>query len=216
METEAQRLEAAIPVSVTAHILRPAPEDSVLTTEMVTVHSGRRVTVLENRASADGKVLTVARACFVGTVDTPGVPELPAHPRSVGGLPEWSGPSPRGGPWFMDTMDVRFGDGIHWFRIHRPIVSPLPDLARVVCVADWAHGLSRPDSADSPAVAAFPNPELTVHLIRPATGAWIGVEATTRWRDDGVGCGRAVLWDEFGEIGTVAMAIVLVPFDGPR
>jgi hypothetical protein len=212
MEAEAQRRDAGVPVSVTAHMLRPAPE-AVLTTEMVTVHSGQRVTVLENRATVGGKVLTVARACFVATAETPSAPDLPRCPRRVDDLPEWTRPSPRGGPWFMDTMSVRFGHGIHWFRIHRPIVRPLTDLARVVCVADWAHGLSRPDSPQSPAVRAFPNPELTVHLIRPAEGDWVGVEATTRWRKDGLGCGRAVLWDECGEIGTVAMAIVLVPFD---
>lgn len=212
MEWEAERLGAGLPVSVTAHLLRPAP-DEVFATAMTTVHRGRRFTVLENRAIANGKELTVARACFVAPVDTAVVPDIPLRSTRVEALPEWSIASPHGGPWFMDTMRARMGDGIFWFRIQRPIVSALPQLARIACVADWAHGLSRPDSRFRPAVQAFPNPELTVHLVRPPIGEWIGVEATTRWRKDGVGCGRGVLWDEHGEIGLVAMAIVLVPFD---
>ncbi|MFI4935890.1 MAG: hypothetical protein ACHP7N_14815 [Caulobacterales bacterium] len=83
------------------------------------------------------------------------------------------------------------------------------DVDQVLGPADWAHGLARPLTG----VAADPNPNLTVHLLSPPRGAWIGIDAATQWAPErGAGVGRAALLDQWGEIGCVSMSVALSPF----
>ena len=213
MEWKAEEIGAGLPAAITTYFLRPAQPSMPLTSQIDVVHRGRRVTILENRARGAGGDVAIARACFIVPAATPTVPDLPLRSSNVDDLPERKTASPIGHPWFLDTMDVRNGDGIVWFRMHMPLVPSLPSLARILGPADWAHGVARPDGWEKPAIRAIPNPEMSVHLSRSPTGQWTGLQATSRWRKDGLGNGRAVLWDEHGEIGSVSMAVVLVPFD---
>jgi hypothetical protein len=62
-------------------------------------------------------------------------------------------------------------------------------------------------------IVADPNPNLTVQLFRQPRGEWVGIRAQTRWRPSaGLGVGSGTLLDIHGEIGRVAMSVVLVPF----
>jgi hypothetical protein len=116
-----------------------------------------------------------------------------------------------GRPWMMDAMEARAGDGIAWFRQTVPMIAAAPahTLSSVVGAADWAHGIARPLQN----VLADPNPNLTVHLLRPRQGDWVGIRAHASWDTQrGLGIGGGAVLDVHGEIGSVSMAVALVPF----
>jgi Acyl-CoA thioesterase C-terminal domain len=143
----------------------------------------------------------------------PEVREVTTAPDDPAGFPK--APlrrAPHGGPWFMDTLDVREGaDGIRWFGIQRPVVAPLTPMAKVLGPADWTHGLARPPEPR----LADPNIDLIVQLTRLPDGDWIGVRPSTRWARTGVGRGAGVLHDRLGEIGAVSMGVTLLPVEAP-
>src|SRR6185436_5192286 len=63
-----------------------------------------------------------------------------------------------------------------WIRLLAPVVEgeePSP-LQRVAAAADFGNGVSRVLSWET---HFFINPELTVHVLRPAEGAWICLDA---------------------------------------
>jgi hypothetical protein len=199
-------------VSAAAWFLRPAP-DAPLRTRPSLLHARGRLAVLDNALFAEGSedacalVRVTALAGRPAPVELPATPVVPLDPTK---LRERQTTAPHGGPWFMDAMDARTSEtGETWFRLRVPVVEGAGALASVLGPADWAHGLARPLQN----VLADPNPNLTVHLLRPPCGAWIGLRAATQWAPaEGAGVGRAVLLDEHGEIGSVSMAVALTPF----
>jgi hypothetical protein len=57
----------------------------------------------------------------------------------------------------------------------------------------------------------FVNPELTVHLARPAAGEWVCLSARTQVEPGGTGLATSVLYDERGELGRGAQALLVRP-----
>jgi Thioesterase-like superfamily len=134
--------------------------------------------------------------------------------------PEHGGPSdffPTGmDVGYHTAMEYRFieggfllpGPATVWMRQRGPLVAgeePSP-LERLLVVADVGNGVSAVlDWREH----LFINTELTVHLLRPPEGEWIGVDAVTRV--DGVGLAESVLYDERGRIGRGAQTLLVRP-----
>lgn len=202
-------------VSAAAWFFRPTPK-ARLRTQVAVVRAGGRVAVVDNTLWPDGEAepcatvrVTLARERAIAVPAFGGDAFRDVDPAQ---LPLRTTRAPHGGPWFMDAMEVRGGDGVAWFRLTVDVVEGAGPLARVLGPADWAHGIARPLSN----VLADPNPNLTVHLFRPPRGDWIGVQPTTRWEPArGLGMGRGALLDVEGEIGCVSMAVALMPLPKP-
>jgi hypothetical protein len=100
------------------------------------------------------------------------------------------------------------GPATVWMRQRGPLVDgedPSP-LERLLVVADVGNGVSAVlDWREH----LFINTELTVHLLRPPEGEWIGVDAVTRV--NGVGLAESVLYDERGRIGRGAQTLLVRP-----
>jgi hypothetical protein len=100
------------------------------------------------------------------------------------------------------------GPATVWMRQRGPLVEgeqPSP-VERLLVVADVGNGISAVlDWREH----LFINTELTVHLLRPPEGEWIGVDAVTRV--DGVGLAESVLYDERGRIGRGAQTLLVRP-----
>jgi Acyl-CoA thioesterase C-terminal domain/Acyl-CoA thioesterase N-terminal domain len=98
------------------------------------------------------------------------------------------------------------GPATVWMRQRGPLVDgeePSP-VQRLMVVADVGNGISAVlDWREH----LFINTELTVHLLRPPVGDWIGVDAVTRV--DGVGLAESVLYDERGRIGRGAQTLLV-------
>lgn len=198
-------------VSACASFLQPTPF-AELHTKMVPVITGGRVSVIDNTlfvADAEEPCASV-RVTFARerAIALPPLPPDREPPHDPTGHPMRATAARHDRPWFMEAMEARVAGDTAWFRMKHRIIDGAGPLATVLGPADWTHGLARPLQD----VAADPNVNLAVHLLRPPRSDWIGIRAHTRWQPErGLGMGRGVLLDASGEIGCVAMAVVLLP-----
>jgi hypothetical protein len=90
-------------------------------------------------------------------------------------------------------------------RMRHPLVpdEPPSPLCRVLVAADSGNGVS---AALDYQHWRFINPDLTVYLMRPPTGAWVALEASTT-ATAGIGLADTTLHDEHGPIGRSAQAL---------
>jgi acyl-coenzyme A thioesterase PaaI-like protein len=164
-------------------LLGPVPVGEVDVTATV-VRPGRRVELVEAALSADGRACMVARAWRMLVTDTRAVvtePQLPPEPVSAGraALP------PDG--WvegYVNAVDWRpvrggfgaLGPATVWCRQRLPLLEgeePTP-LQRLLTVVDSASGVSAVLDLRE---WLYVNTDLTVHLLRPAQGEWLCLDA---------------------------------------
>ncbi len=86
-----------------------------------------------------------------------------------------------------------------------PGEEPSP-LTRVLAAADSGNGISGVLDLRE---WLFVNTELTVHLIRPAEGEWICLDAATAIAPGGAGLATSVLYDDSGLIARGAQALLV-------
>lgn len=214
MTAEAEAADAGVGLQFVMYLLRPAPVAPV-EIAVETVRAGGRTTLFRAEMTADGRACAFAHMLFVRPSRVAGLPELDPRP----GDPEAAAPYeigyPAGGAWFWDTVEARRADdGMVWMRPRIPVVADASPTVQLIAFADWAPGLSRPDSAEAPRVAGFPNAELSIHLWRPPRDAWIGLKATSEWYGNGMGQSQAALFDAHGAVGRSSQSIVLLPLEG--
>jgi hypothetical protein len=220
-------------VRVAVDILRPVPV-APLTLRIRTVRPGRRITLVEGVAEADGQEVLHARGWRIaqsgepapiavgggavdgGAVDgggsgADGVPDLPADGR-VG---VWPGAHSAG---YMEAMEWRFvtggfmrpGSAQVWMRPRLPLVAgeETSPVCRTMMVADSGNGVS---AHLDPTQWLFVNVDLTVVLHRQPRGEWVLLDATTTIGPYGAGLAASRLSDRDGAIGQGMQTLVVTP-----
>lgn len=217
VETLAPARRWGTAISVTVSFLKATPM-ARLRTAIAALREGGRVCFVDNTLYADGDAepCATARVTLINErgVEAPALAGTRTTPIDPTRYPLRKAASFHGGPWMMDAMEVRAGDGVAWFRQSIPMIADAPakTLSSILGLADWAHGIARPLQN----VVADPNPNLTVHLLRSPQGDWVGVRPHVTWDTGrGVGVGGGAILDSQGEIGSVSMAVALVPFPKP-
>ena len=196
---------------ITVEILGPVPL-APLTVEASVVRPGRSVELLAASLSGpEGEVMR-ASAWRVAAgdvhVESDPPPPGPDHGRDRDFFPTGQ---ERG---YHTAMEYRFvrggfldpGPALVWMRMLGPLVErerPSP-LERLMVVADVGNGVS---AVLDWREYLFINTELTVHLLRPPEGDWVGVDAVTHV--DGVGLAESTLWDEHGRLGRGAQTLLV-------
>jgi hypothetical protein len=197
---------------VTVEILAPIPI-APLTVSARVVRPGRSVELLEaTLASAEGDVMR-ASAWRVTASDVEVAQGDPPPPGPEGGSERDFFPT-GDDVGYHTAMDYRFvrggflepGPAMVWMRMRGPLVEgeETSALERLMVVADVGNGIS---AVLDWREYLFINTELTVHLLRPPVGDWIGVDAVTHV--DGVGLAESVLWDESGRVGRGAQTLLM-------
>jgi hypothetical protein len=194
-------------------ILGPVPL-APLTVDARVVRPGRSVELLEaTLAGPDGQLMR-ASAWRVAAgdqrlADEDGKPPPgPEHGKDSDFFPTGQDVG------YHTAMEYRFikggflvpGPATVWMRQRVPLVAgeQPSSLERLLVVADVGNGIS---AVLDWREFLFINTELTVHLLRPPEGDWIGVDAVTRI--DGVGLAESVLYDERGRIGRGAQTLLV-------
>jgi hypothetical protein len=210
---------------LTVELLRPVPV-APLSVSATTTRPGRKVQVLDVRVATDETDVAWGRALRIRRRDPGPIEEAPAADEPVPGQ-RGAPPRPETAPrpaalaggyrGFHNTgAELRFvvgsfdrrGPATVWVRLQVPVVpgeEPTP-LQRVAAAADFGNGVS---SILDFTRYAFVNPDLSVHLERPAIGEWVCLEASTRLGVPGVGLARCALWDTAGLIGHSLQSLVI-------
>jgi len=191
---------------------------SPLRTWITTVREGGRVTILDNTlwAGGDTQACATVRVLLMQdrAIEVPGCASATSDMVDPTIYPVRHRAAPHGRPWFLDAMETRLAERAVWYRLKQPVIEGAGPLARVLGPADWAHGIFRPVQD---LMVADPNPNLSVHLVRPPRGDWIGLRPRTHWEPHrGIGMGSAAILDVEGDIGTVSMMVALGPLSAGR
>jgi Thioesterase-like superfamily len=206
---------ATVVVRATCEILGPIPVGEVAVASRI-ARPGRSVELVEATLTASGRVAARMSAWRV----VPAPADVPIAARSAQPLPlpppeRAAGIPP--GDWhdgYLSAIEWRFATGrfdrpgpaTAWTRARAPLVAgeaPTP-LQRTLLVADVGNGISGELAMGG---WWYINPELTVHLHRPAEGEWLAVEARTTITPGGGGVAESRLHDERGPIGRAAQAL---------
>ncbi len=217
---------------ITYEILRPIPIAPLRVAAEV-VRAGRSVELVEATLSDERDVVVRARAWRLRTADA----DVPAELGSAGGPlrdpSHWllapgarpPGPESGGEVEFFPTgqavgmhtaMDYRFvrggylepGPATVWMRMRQPLVAgeePTP-LQRVAVAADFGNGISATLDFER---YVFINVDLTLHVMRPLEGEWVGVDSVTIPERHGVGLTDTALFDERGPVGRAAQTLLV-------
>jgi Thioesterase-like superfamily len=205
--------ESTLIARVTFEILGPVPVAEVEVESRV-ARPGRTVELLEAELRAGGRVAMTARAWRLPFSDAP-----PAGLDDVVPPPCPAEPTPPPGDFgYGAAVELRFarggwqewGPATVWSRLRVPIVpdEPPTPLQRVLAVADSGNGVSAVMDWQR---WLFINPELTVHVQRPARGEWIVLDAETTIADGGAGVARSVLLDEDGPVAYGSQSLYVAP-----
>ncbi|MFC7490673.1 MULTISPECIES: thioesterase family protein [unclassified Knoellia] len=195
-------------------ILGTLPIGEVDTT--VTVQRpGRTIELVEATLSHGGRPAVILRAWLLQPRDT----------RSVAGSATPTIPSPdETEPWdpttvwpggFIRTIHLRRaqtgpGRAHFWARTDEPLVAdePVSTTAAAIGVLDIANGMT---VREDPTRVAFPNLDLTAHMVRAPRPGWVGFDTTVTFGDDGIGLTSSVVHDEDGPIGTLNQILTVRP-----
>jgi hypothetical protein len=205
--------------------LRPIPF-APLTLSMSVLRAGRRVQELAGELHAGEELIARASALRVQKVPA-GLP-LPEEPAGAIAQPVRAMPPPdsgesvrfsldgSSGAGFAGTaMEIRWlgdpralGPGRVWMRLRHPLLpgEPLTPLTRLAASADFGNGVSATLPFDR---FLFINADLTIHLQRPPSGDWIGLDARTLLHAGGTGMAESVLHDASGAVGRAFQALVV-------
>lgn len=183
--------------------------------EVRVLRPGRTIELVEAVLSHGGRPAVIARAWLMQVADTTelagsSLPAMPDRDR----LEPWSA----GELWpgrFVRTVDIRRrqdepGRAWSWLNPRIPLLEgePVSPTARLLGLVDIANGLT-PRMA--PTEVAFPNVDLTCHLVAQPQGEWIGFDTTVTVGPAGLGLTDTVLHDERGPIGTVQQILTVRP-----
>jgi hypothetical protein len=199
---------------VSVDLLGPIPVRELAGTARV-VRPGRSVQLAEAELAVDGRPVARASGWWHRCGDTVAVatgepaPELPADARAE--ERPWSG-------GYLGAMEWRWtrgnfsepGPATVWTRMRMPLVEdeePTPT-QRVLATADSGNGAG---SALPLRSWLFVNTELTVHLLRPPTGEWVCLDASTEIGPTGGGLAVSRLSDSAGLVGRGAQALLVRP-----
>ncbi|MEF2977382.1 thioesterase family protein [Subtercola sp. YIM 133946] len=186
------------------------------TVQVQTVRPGRTIELVEASVSIGGRTAATARAWFISPVDTASVaggePEpLPApHPLRSWPIHEtWSG-------GYVASLDVRPvtpprpGRTTAWLGSGLQLVAgeQASPHASFIALVDTANGIA---VRQTPGSWLFPNLDLTIHLYRQPTGAWVGLDTTVTFGPLGLGLTSSVLHDVAGPVGRAEQVLTVRP-----
>jgi Thioesterase-like superfamily len=198
---------------LTFEIVRPVPVAEVEVAARV-VRPGRSVQLLEGELRAGGDAVMSVRAWRVLGAKAPTVGDRPPPPRPTEATP----PPPELREFgYGQAVEMRVaagswhepGPATVWIRQLVGLVAgeQPTGLQRVLAVADSGNGVSGVLPLSE---WLFINPELTVHVRRPARGEWICLDAETTITEGGAGLARSVLSDESGVVAAGSQSLLVM------
>lgn len=215
LERAGEHADRMVVARLTLELLRPVPI-SAMTVRVEAVKLGRTVERWAAVLEAEGKPRIRASCIRIRVGDAAASP-----PQGDSEWPEPESCSPLDldfFPWDMGyhrAVDLRLVHG-RWGRTPigiwgRPKVAlldgeELSPLQALVILADAQSGMGVPLD---PRRHTFVNPDLTVYLERPPTGAWFGFEIRSTSSGTGMGLAQSAIRDRRGVMARAAQSLVV-------
>ncbi|MEO6503150.1 MAG: thioesterase family protein [Jatrophihabitantaceae bacterium] len=195
-------------------ILGTVPVD-VVEIRVGVLRPGRTIELVEAALSHHGRDAVLLRAWLMEPRDTSrlratALPAIPAPQE----MPAWD-PTTVWPGGFIASADVRRrqvepGRAAYWVRTPIPLLDgvAVSRLASAAGLFDIANGMT---VRAHPREVAFPNIDLTAHLLTEPRGEWLGFDTAVSFGAGGLGVTSSVLHDVHGPIGTMAQALTVRP-----
>lgn len=211
---------------LTVELTRPVPVGRPLDLVTETERPGKRVSLIAARLLDDGTEVARVRALRIrrndlvlpdDTVqpapDPPGRPDDAVNESVTWAVDEHTA-------FHKDACEHRFTEGSWdtpgpvgvWIRL---LVDVVPGeaptgLQRVAAAADFGNGVSGSLPFEQ---FIYINPDLTVHLLRPPLGEWIGMRTASYYgrgnTSTGSGMAESALYDQEGRIGRSVQSLFI-------
>jgi hypothetical protein len=211
---------------VTVELTRPVPVRRPLSLRATVERPGKRVSLVGAVLDDDGVEVARVRGLRIraGDLPLPEVDEAPVRPmpstversRLERVVFSFDGDADAPESFATHACEHRYAAGSFgetgptavWIRLIVPVLADeIPTGAqRAAAAADFGNGVSAVLPWDR---FLFINPDLTVHLSRPPTGEWIGLDAFTHLGPRGAGLAESALHDVDGPIGRAAQSLYL-------
>lgn len=213
---------------LTVELTRPVPVGTELELTTEVERPGRRVSIVGARLTSGQTEVARVRALRLrlaeltlpeGTVEPvdppPGSPDQ-ATPASV----TWAVAGHTA--FHKDACEHRFTEGswdqpgpvATWIRLAMPVVDgeTPTGVQRVAAAADFGNGVSAGIPVEH---FTFINPDLTIHLVRPPVGEWVGLRSASHYglegRSSGAGMAESALYDVQGRLGRSVQSLLVDP-----
>lgn len=187
------------PVAVDVAVLRP----------------GRTIELVEARMSYDGRPVVLARAWLMQTFDTAAIAgtSFPALP-PPGAIAAWDMSTVWAGAC-IGSMELRreeigTGRAKAWLRTNVELLGgeDTSPTANMLALADIANGIA---VRMPPERVAFPNLDLTIHLLRSPLQGWLGLDTTVSFGPNGIGLTHSIMHDSAGVLGSIVQSLTVRP-----
>lgn len=187
----------------------------VVDTEVRMLRPGRSIELVEAVLCHGGRTTLSLRAWLMQRYDTREASGSPLSP--IPGPEEMASWDPAavwpGG--FLSSLEVRRaqvapGRAAYWIRPKECLVEgePVGATPRAAGLFDLANGMTvRAD----PRAVAFPNVDLTAHLLDVPDDDWLGFDTAVAFGDGGLGITASTIHGARGPIGTVSQMLTVRP-----
>lgn len=204
-------------------LTRPVPVEGTLTLSTEVERPGRKVALLAAMLRDGDTEVARVRSLWMRDDDiavpaesTAGIDE-PGMGAAGSGRLERSTWALTDGPAFHShACEHRFIEGgwLHqgpaavWIRLTVPVVEgeDPTGLQRVAAAADFGNGVAGALPIER---FTFINPDLTVHVLRPPAGPWIGLRSVSHYGHRGAGLAESALFDERGRLGRSVQSLLV-------
>lgn len=207
-------------------LTRPVPVGTPLTISTEVERDGRKVSLVAVRLHDGDTEVARARSLRIRTKhvaladdvvqpasDPPGTPDDATAQRVSWAVDDHVA-------FHKDACEHRFTEGAWdtpgpvgvWIRLRVPLVrgEEPSGVQRAAAAADFGNGVSSGLPFDR---FTFINPDLTVHLLRPPIGEWIGMRASSHYGtaagSSGAGFAESALYDTAGRLGRSVQSLIL-------
>lgn len=213
-DRDARRDDGLVVARLSYDILGTLPLEAV-DVRVEVLRPGRSVELVEAVLSHAGRPAVRLRAWLMQQRDTAAIAGTDLG--SIPG-PEESEPFDASAVWpggFIAAAEVRRrlqapGRASYWVRSAVALLEdePVGPVAHTARLLDIANGMA---VRHDPREVAFPNVDLTAHLVRVPQGEWLGFDTTVTFGPDGLGITSSRLHDEHGPFGTLAQLLTVRP-----
>jgi hypothetical protein len=208
---------------LTIELTRPVPVWRTLTLSTEVERSGRKVALLAAvLRDGDTEVARVRSLWLrdddvaVPTESTLGDGDPGMGEAGVGRLERSTWALTDGSAFHSHACEHRFvrggwleqGPAEVWIRLTVPVVDgeEPTGVQRVAAAADFGNGVAGALPIEQ---FTFINPDLTVHLLRPPMGNWIGLRSVSHYGHRGAGLAESALFDAHGRVGRSVQSLLV-------